>query len=167
MEFITQSLKWWWVNKPALASFILLLASVLTMAFPVFAQRRQPKLSLAQVTQRYPRLRWLRWGSPLVSGGSWLVMALSIVYLRIERPPLGDEQGLFLLAVLFCIPSLSAGVMALCTGIYREIVVRGEPAGNYYCVGGTRLSWVPWAQSVAALTVGGLSLAGFFAMAAP
>jgi hypothetical protein len=29
----------------------------------------------------------------------------------------------------------------------------------------TRLSWVPWAQTVAALTVGGLSLAGFFAMA--
>ena len=145
------------------------LAALLTNAFPLFAQRRLPKLSLVQVTRQYPHLRWLRWGSPLVSWGSNFLIALGVFYLLYfhkESRKLGDDQGVFFLAGILCIPSLSAGVLALATGIYREIVGRGERAGQYYCVAQTGLSWVPWAQSIAALAVCGLSLAGFF-FAAP
>jgi hypothetical protein len=156
---------WWWEHKAVLGSFILVLASLLTMAFPLFAQRRLPKVSLAEIIRLYPHLRWLRWGGPLMSWGSWLLLLPLFLYLHNHSRRLSDEQGLFLLAVMFCIPSLSAAVLAMVTGIYREIVGRGEPAGKYYCVAETELSWVPWAQSLAALTVVGLSLGGFFAMA--
>ena len=160
MESFEQPFEWWWAHKATLASFIFVLASLLTIAFPLFAQRRLPKLSLVQVTRQYPHLRWLRWGSPLVSWGSGLLMAVGIFYLfYLDKEPrrLGDDQGVFLLAVIFCIPSLNAGVLALGTGIYREIVGRGERAGQYYCVAQTGLSWVPWAQSIAALAIGGLN----------
>ncbi len=157
--------EWWWEHKAALGSFMLVLASLLTIAFPLFAQRRLPKLSLAEVTRLYPHLRWLRWGGPLASWGSWLLVVPLFLYLHNQARRVSDEQGLFLLAVIFCIPSLSAGVLAIATGIYREVVGRGEPAGKYYSVAETGLSWVPWAQSLAAITVVGLSLAGFFATA--
>jgi hypothetical protein len=160
-----ETFEWWWTHKAELGSFLLVLASLLTLAFPLFAQRRLPKVSLTEVTRLYPHLRWLRWGGPLLSWGSWLLMLPIFLYLQQHSRVLSDEQGLFLLAVMLCLPSLSAGVLALLTGIYREIVGRGEPAGKYYCVAGTGLSWVPWAQSLAALTVVGVGLAGFFATA--
>jgi hypothetical protein len=169
MEESNNPFAWWWAHKASLASSILFLASLLTIAFPLFAQRRLPKLSLAQVIHQYPYLRWLRWGSPLVSWGSGLLVAVGILYLLyLDKEPrrLGDDQGVFFLAVIFCIPSLSAGALALGTGIYREIVGRGERAGQYYCVAETGLGWVPWAQVISGLVVGGLSLAGFFLVAA-
>jgi len=92
-------------------------------------------------------------------------MAVGICYLlyldKEPRQP-GDDQGGFLLAVILCIASQSAGGLALGTGMYCEIVGRGERAGQYYCVAETGLRWVAWAQSIAAPTDGGLSLAGFF-----
>ena len=159
MEESNNPFAWWWGHKASLVSSVLFLGSLLTIAFPLFAQRRLPKFSLAQVTRQYPHLHWLRWGSPLVSWGSGLLVAVGILYLfYLDKEPrrLGDDQGVFLLAVILCIPSLSAGVLALGTGIYREIVGRGQRAGQYYCVAETGLSWVPWAQSIAALTVGGV-----------
>lgn len=166
MESSEQSLlEWWWAHKAELGGFVLFVASLLTVAFPLFAQRRLPKLSLREVTRLYPHLRWLKWGGPLLSWGSWLLVLALLLYDNEHSRRLGDEQGLFLLAVIICIPSLGAGMLAMVTGIYREIVGRGEPAGKYYCVAGTGLSWVPWAQILAALTVVGLGLAGFFVTA--
>jgi hypothetical protein len=165
MEDSQNTLAWWWAHKATLASSILFLAAVLTIAFPVFAQRRLPKLDLAELTCLAPQLRWLRWGSPLVSWGSGLLVAAGVFYLlHLDKTSarLGDDQGVFLLAVILCIPSLSAGIVASGTGVYREIVGRGERAGKYYCVAGTRLRWVPWAHIVAALAVAALSLTGFF-----
>jgi hypothetical protein len=169
MEESQDPLEWWWAHKSMLASFILFLASLLTMAFPLFAQRRLPKLSLTEVIRLHPNLRWLRRGGPWVYWGSCLLAALGIFFLHLfdnkEIRRLSDEQGLFLGAVILCIPSLSAGILALRTGIYGEIVGRGESAGKYYCVAGTGFSWVPWAHSLAALTVAALSLTGFFTTA--
>jgi hypothetical protein len=169
MEESQNPFEWWWAHRSVLASFVLLLASLLTNAFPLFAQRRLPKLSLTEVIRRHPKLRWLRRGGSLASWGSYVLVALGFFFLQLfdnrETRRLSDERGLFLGAVILCIPSLSAGILALRTGIYREIVGRGEPAGKYYCVAGTGLSWVPLAHFIAALTVAALSLTGFFTTA--
>ena len=156
-----ETFEWWWTHKATLASILLFVCSLLTFHLPVVAQRRLPMLTLRELTGLCPNLRWLRWGRFVWPVGTLLLMGLGFLCLR-RMPRMEEERGIFLLAAIFCIPSLSVGVLALYTGVYREIVGRGEYRGGYYQVSQTEMSWVPWAQIIAALTIAGLSLAGCF-----
>jgi hypothetical protein len=157
-----ETFEWWWTHKATLASILLFLSSLLTMYLPVVAQRRLPMLTLRELTALCPNLRWLRWGRFVCPLGTLLLMGLGLLCLR-RMPRMEEERGIFVLAAIFCIPSLSTGILALCTGVYREIVGRGEYRGGYYLVAQTGMSWVPWAQIIAGLTIAGLSLAALAA----
>jgi len=160
-----EDFKWWWTHKAALASFILFLCSLLNIYVPVaVAERGLPKLTLAGLTREFPRLRWLKWGSSLwVLGSILFAVALYPLYYLMDQPRrLGDDQGVFLIAAVFCVLPLFHGVLALVTGVYRGMGRNGL-LDEYYCVARTRLAWVPWAHVLVTLIIAGASLAGFFA----
>ena len=115
MEAFKQTLEWWRTHKAALASVVLVLVSLLTIAFPVFAQRRLSKLSLGELTRQCPHLRWPGGGSAWCLGEARSAWCRALFYRYKQSPRLSDDQGAFLLAVILCIPSLSAGLLALCT----------------------------------------------------
>ena len=80
-----------------------------------------------------------------------------------KLPRMEEERGVFLLAAIFAILSLGRGILALSTGVYREIVGRGAYGGSYYRVAQTGMSWVPWAQIIAALSIAAGSLTDLLA----
>jgi hypothetical protein len=156
-------LDWWWTHKAMLASLILFLWSLVNIyLFHFIAQQRLSKLSLSKVIRQDRHLRWLRRGRSVWFWGTSLLVVLGLICLR-RSPRLGDEQGLFLAAALFCVIPLSNGVFGLLTGLCRGLGERSFGEG-FYRVAQSPLGWIPWAQIISALTIGGLGLAGFLAM---
>ena len=139
-----------------------MLCSLISYFLPVIAQRRLPQLTLVQLIAQYPHLRWLKWGGFVCFLGTALLMGLGFLCLR-RMPRMEEERGVFLLAAVFCIPSLSTGVFAACTGVYHAIERRGWPCARYYRIAQTGFSWVPWAQIIAALSIAAGSLTGLLA----
>jgi hypothetical protein len=135
---------------------------LLVYYLPAVAQRRLPKMSAVGMAAQCPRRRWLKWGDWICNLGTVLLMGLGFLGFH-KLPRMEEERGGFLLAAIFTILSLSRGILALSTGVYREIVGRGAYGGSYYRVAQTGMSWVPWAQIIAALIIAGVSLVALVA----
>jgi hypothetical protein len=156
----------YWCSHMEVVAFCVLLFSVLFIIYlPQFVlERRLPKLTLAELTAQCPNLGWTRWGRVVWGLGTSVLAVAGIYYClgRSHRVANDDASGFLMVAVL-CIAPVSAGVWALWTGVYRGFDRRGF-TDEYYHIAGSHLSWVPWAQVLAALTIAGVGLAGFFAM---
>jgi hypothetical protein len=155
MEF----LEYWQTHLAVLACILLVLLSLATFHFPRIALRRHPKLNRSQVTARYPNLRWLRWGQTAWWVGTGLLMGLAVTYAN-KQP--GETRGFFLSAAAFSLLPFSDGILALWTGLYRDMVGRCF-VEKYFCVAQQEQRWIPRTQLITALIIAAVSLAGFWA----
>jgi hypothetical protein len=158
-------LEYWRTHLPVLAGSLLVLSSLATFYFPRIVLRRQPKLSRGQLIKRHPRLGWLirlqiLWVLVFILGAALL---FGLVRAHLPRQPTEDQVGFLVTAAVSALP-LSDGVFALLTGVYRDVTGRYF-ADAYFYDARQEQPWIPWTQTLAALTIAAASLAGFWAVA--
>ena len=166
MEASNGFLEYWGSHLAVVGTFCILLFSVLFIIYlPQWVlERHLPKLTLAELTAQCPDLGWLRWARVVWGLGTFLLEAGGIFYCLGRSHRVGDDDATgYLVVAVLCIVPLSAGVWALCTGVYRASDKRGF-TNEYYRVAETPHQRLPWVQIIAALTVAGVSLAVFFVM---
>jgi hypothetical protein len=142
-----------------LAAYLVMIASVLLVYFPVFAVGNVEKMILQELTLIHPRFVSLQKRYQLVLAIVFVPLAILAIYIFTNQERFG-EQAHLLFVPFVCAFSLANGILAFSTGIYPLWI--GKNRIRYWYDESHKKSWVAEVQIGLAILLIGVSLFLYF-----